>query len=87
MLTNWAGPSAAGRAVLAVVSRDKAAVCADSLTGSHAIGTCPKGRYLTVIGVTALDYRVLAAHNRRVYVAKADVKLLDYRVMTQHPRR
>lgn len=76
-----------GHAVLAVVTRNDAAIYADSLNDSHAIGACPKGQYLTVTGMTALDYRVLAPHNKRVYVAKGDVKLLGYRVTAKQLRR
>jgi len=77
-------PSSA-HAVLAVVVRNNAPVYPNGSNG-HAISVCPKGWYLTVMGETPHDYRVLAAHSRRVYVTKADVKLLGYTVPMRQPR-
>ena len=74
-------------AVLAVVTQNHAPIYADDDGSGHAIGVCPKGWYLTVTGATPRDYRVLAPHNRRVYVAKASIKLLGYTVPVRHTRR
>ena len=77
--------SSSAHAVLAVVVRNNAPVYPNGSNG-HAISVCPKGWYLTVMGETPHDYRVLAAHSRRVYVTKADVKLLGYTVPMRQPR-
>ena len=65
--------------------RHDACVYAGSNSG-RAIGTFPKGSYLVATGVTNHDYRVLAPHNRRVYVVKKDVKLLGYTVPVRRLR-